>query len=149
MGKDVIHTDVELFLTEHIRARLAAIAADAANPRSALAGGVYVGERFPEARRNKTVVVRDDGGPTTGLNTRDTTVGVTVLAGDDPTDGQEVSNLALLVQAIVAGCAAVEAGNPVAVVRGTSGPYKVRDDSGQPRRYFTADLGVTGEAFTA
>lgn len=149
MGKDVIHSDVELFLTEYIRARLAAIAADAANPRAALAGDVYVGHRFPEQRRAKAVVVRDDGGPSTGLNTRDTRVGVTVLAGDDPSEGQEVTDLALLVQAVVAGCAAVDAGNPVAVVRGTTGPFKVRDDTGQPRRYFTADLGLTGDEFTA
>ncbi|KRE72585.1 hypothetical protein [Arthrobacter sp. Soil762] len=149
MGKDVIHSDVELFLTGHIRARLAAIAADGASPHSALADGVFVSDRFPDPRRSKAVVVRDDGGPTTGLNTRETTVGITVLAGDDPTNGTEVSSLALLVQAIVAGSAAVEAGNPVAVVRSTAGPFKVREDSGQPRRYFTADLGLTGQAFTA
>ncbi len=148
MGKDVIHSDLEEFLTGHIRAVLEQLAADATSEYQALADGVFVSDRHPDSRRDKTVVVRDDGGPTTGITTRETTVGVTVLAGEDETDGKECADLALLVQAIVRACPGPDPGNPVAEVRRTSGPFKVRDPSGQPRRYFTADLAVVGKAIT-
>jgi hypothetical protein len=147
VGKDVIFSDVELFLTGRIRARLAAIVAGPEGPYKALAAGVYVGATFPPTRRPKTVVVRDDGGATTGLSTQETSVGVTVLAGDDNTQGQEATDLAKLVAAIVAGCAGVEPGNPVAAVLSTNGPFRATEESGQPRRYFTANLAVTGKAF--
>lgn len=148
MAKTAIHSDVVLFLTGHIRARLATIAAGPAGPHKALASGVYVGKRFPDPRRPKTVVVRDDGGPTTSVVTKETSIGVTILAGDDPTQGQEATDLALLVAAIVAGCPGREADNPVAAVLEMNGPFEVPEESGQPRRYFTANLAVTGKAFT-
>lgn len=146
MAKDVIFSDVELFLTGHIRGRLTALAAGA-GPYKALATDVYVGNRHPDARRAKAVVVRDDSGPTTGLTTKEANVGVTVLAGDDASQGQEVTDLAQLVAAIVAACPSVESANPVAAVISMNGPYRATEESGQPRRYFTANLAVTGKAF--
>lgn len=148
MGSAVIFTDVELFLAHHIKARLDSIAAGPPGPHQVLATDVYVGNQYPPERRHKTVVVRDDGGPGTGLVTKSTSTGFTVLAGDDATEGNEATDLALLVSAIVAGCPAVETGNPVAAVLTMNGPFKVPDPSGQPRRYLTAALAVTGEEFT-
>jgi hypothetical protein len=148
VGKDVIHSDVEHFLTGRIRAALERLATDPASEYQTLADGVFVADQHPNPRRAKAVVVRDDGGPTTGITTRETTVGVTVVAGEDETDGKECADLALLVQAIVRGCAGLEPGNPVADVRRTAGPFKVRDPDGQPRRYFTADLALVGKAIS-
>ena len=147
MGKNVIYSDVELFLTGYIRARLAAIAAGPSGPYKALAADVYVGASHPPTRHHKAVVVRDDDGPTTGLGTKESSVGVTVLAGDDNTQGQEATDLAKLVAAIVAGCPGTEANNPVAAVLSMNGPFRATEESGRPRRYFTANLAVTGKAF--
>ncbi|MET4094567.1 hypothetical protein [Arthrobacter sp. UYCu712] len=148
MASSVIFTDVELFLAHHIKDRLDAIAAGPPGLHQALAADVYVGNQHPPTRRPKSVVVRDDGGPTTGIVTAQTSAGFTVLAGDDDNPGKEATDLALLVAAIVAGSPGTEPGNPVAAVLTMNGPFKVADPSGQPRRYFTASLAVTGEEFT-
>lgn len=148
MGSGVIFTDVELFLAHHIQDRLQQIAAGPPGRHQGLAAGVYVGNKYPPERRPKTVVVRDDGGPGTDIVTKQSSAGVTVLAGDDPTRDQDAKDLALLVAAIVAGCPGLEPGNPVAAVLEMNGPYKVPDPAGQPRQYFTATLAVTGEEFT-
>lgn len=148
MGSNAIHADIELFLARHIKAKLAALAAGPAGPYKELAAGVYVGNRHPPTQRPKTVVVRDDGGPTTSVITRETTVGVTVLAGDDATQGQLATDLALLVSAIVQACPGLDPDNPVAAVITLNGPYKVPEESGQPRRYLTANLAVTGKEIT-
>lgn len=139
MADRVIHSDLEKFLCRYLRAALAGTGSE-------LATGVYVGNEFPEQRRPKSVVVRDDGGPA-GLVTKQPAVGITVLAGDDPADGQEATDLALLVEALMWGCPGIDPGNPVAAVLGSTGPSKVPDDTGQPRRYLTFELSVVGTAF--
>lgn len=138
MAEHVIYSDLELFLTGFIRAELLARGES----------GVFVSNAFPSPARPKTVVVRDDSGPDTSVATMSPTVGVTVLAGDDPTQGAEAHRLAQLVKAIVKGSARVEPGNPVAAVLGSTGPVRVPDESGQPRRYLTFELSVTGSPFT-
>jgi hypothetical protein len=138
VAERVIFSDLELFLTGFIRAEL-------------LAHGetdVFVSNQFPDPARPKAVIVRDDGGPSSSIVTESPTVGVTVLAGDDPTQGAEATNLAQLVKAIVKGCARVAPGNPVAAVLASNGPIKVPDESGQPRRYMTFELSVVGSSFT-
>lgn len=137
MSTTVIFSDLELFLTGFVRAELLARGET----------GIYVGNQFPSPARPKTVVVRDDSGPDTSAVTMSPTIGVTVLAGDDPTQGTEASRLAQLVKAIIKGAARVEPGNPVAAVLATNGPYKVPEESGQPRRYMTFELSVVGSAF--
>lgn len=148
MARTVIHSDIELFLTGHIRDRLAAIAAGPTGRHKELATGVHVDNKFPNPEKPKTVVVRDDGGPTTGLVTKETSVGVTILAGEDITQPQDATDLALLVAAIVSGCPGTGGDNPVAAVLEMNGPSKVYEESGRPRRYFTANLAVTGKEFT-
>lgn len=140
MGRRVIYSDLEMFLTGFIRAELAAVG-------TALAKDVFVSNQFPSPARPKTVVVRDDSGPSTSVITREPTVGITVLAGSDPSQGKEATDLALLVQAVVSDCARAAPGNPVAAVLESTGPYKVPDETGQPRRYMTFTLSVTGAEF--
>lgn len=137
MGKRVIHSDLEEFLTGFIRRELASIG-------SPLATGVFVSNQFPNPARPKSVIVRDDGGPDTSIITNEPTVGITVLTDEDPTEGETATNLAQLVKAIVKDCARIEPGNPVAAVLGFNGPYKVPDETGHPRRYMTAELSVAG-----
>lgn len=138
MADRVIFSDLELFLTGFIRGELVARGE----------AGVYVDNKFPDPARPKTVVVRDDGGPSTSTVTEAPTIGITVLAGDDPTQGAEAHRLAQLVKAIIKGSARVEPGNPIAAVLASNGPIKVPEESGQPRRYMTFELSVTGNPFT-
>lgn len=141
MGSRVLHSDLELFLTGYLRAALA----DLGTP---LTTDVFVSNSFPSPSRPKTVVVRDDSGPSTSIITKKPTVGVTVLAGDDPTEGQEATDLANLVHMLMSDCAGTQPGNPVAAVLNSNGPYKVQEESGQPRRYMTFELSVTGRPFS-
>lgn len=146
LGSAVIFTDTEEFLTRYIRAKLAAI------PGQPYKGSFISNEFYspePQAPRDPPpfqIIVRDDGGPRTGVVTKNITAGVTVLGSDAKTK-QPTTELALLVAAIVEDCAAVEDGNPVAAVTGSTGPIKVVDLSGQPRRYMTFAMVVTGEPY--
>jgi hypothetical protein len=74
-------------------------------------------------------------------------VGITVL-GSDTYNKAQTTDLALLVAAIMEGCARVDPGNPVAAVLDSNGPYKITDEAGYPSRYMTFELSVTGRAFT-
>lgn len=147
MGSRVIFSDLELFLTGFIRDELAALP-------GAPYGGAFISNRFfepdpdaPQPEPPFQIIVRDDGGPDTSIITNQPAVGITVLAGDDPTQGQAATDLALVVKAVVKDCARVEPGNPVAAVLGATGPYKVAEESGRPRRYMTFELSVTGQPF--
>lgn len=148
MGERVIFSDLEKFLTGHIRAELAAL------PGQPYQGG-WISNQFyspdpdiPRSPPSYQIVVRDDGGPDTSIITQEPAVGVTVLMGDDGSQGQEASDLALVVKMIVRDCARSEPGNPVAAVRAATGPYKVADPTGVPRRYMTFELAVTGRPFS-
>lgn len=139
MAERVIFSDLELFLTGFIRRELVARGKTG-----------FVSNEFSPADNPAPafqVIVRDDSGPRTGVVTKSPTVGVTVL-GSDSYNKAATTDLALLVCAIVEGCARVEANNPVAAVLDSNGPYKVPDESGQPRRYMTFELSVTGTPFT-
>lgn len=147
MGNRVIHSDLEEFLAGYIRTELAAL------PGQPYPGG-WVANRFYSPIKDASVpapayqvVVRDDSGPDTSIITKEPTVGITVLMGDDPSQGKRATDLALVVQMLVKDCAGTQPGNPVAKVSGTNGPYKVPDDSGTPRRYMTFELAVTGLPF--
>ncbi|MNI14214.1 hypothetical protein D3C73_674670 [compost metagenome] len=146
MADRVIHFDIEVFLTSHIRQGLNALAGQP------FAGG-FVSNEFwtsnpqdPRPAPRFQVVVRDDSGPRTSVVTKEPSVGITVL-GSDSADKIFIANLGNVVFAIMEGCARSEPGNPVAAVLGANGPYKVTDDSGHPRRYMTFELSVVGKAF--
>jgi hypothetical protein len=140
-GPLVLHADLELWLTGWLRDRLAARG-------EPYAAGVVVdntepapGDPFPD----RLVVVRSDGGPATSIITDEVAVGITVFAGTKllPQDG---INLALLVRALVDGCALVEPGNPVAAVVESNGPYRVAEQQQRARLYMTFALVVQGTA---
>jgi hypothetical protein len=136
VGKRVLFTDLELYLTARIRAELAAIG-------TPLTANVFVSNRFPDPAREKTVVVRDDSGSSSSIVTKEPSVGITVLGKTD----QTATDLANIVHMIMSDCAGPELDNPVANVRGSNGPFKVLDEAGQPRRYMTFDLSVVGKAY--
>ena len=136
MGKQVLFTDLELYLTGRIRSELAGIG-------TPLTTNVFVSNTFPSPAREKAVIVRDDSGPLTSIITKQPSVGVTVLGGTD----QMAASLANLVYMIMSNCAGREADNPVADVSGSAGPFKVIEESGQPRRYMTFELSVVGHAY--
>lgn len=147
MGKRVIHSDLEKFLTGRIRSELALITGQ---PYA----GSFVSNAFyaPDPQVPRTpppfqVIVRDDGGPQTGIVTKAPSVGVTVMGGVDITQGDEATGLALIVCAIVEDCADMEPGNPVAAVTDSNGPYKVPDPSGAARRYMTFTMSVAGKEY--
>ncbi len=147
MGSRVIFTDLEKFLTGHIRTELAAL------PGQPYSGG-FISNQFydPEKDDQRSpppyqVIVRDDSGPDTSIITQEPAVGVTVLMGDDASQGEEATGLALVVKMIMKDCAGTGIDNPVAAVLGASGPFKVADPSGVPRRYMTFELAVTGRPF--
>lgn len=147
MGKRVIHGDLEKFLTGRIRRELGEI------PGQPYAGS-FINNVFykpdPQAPRDPPpfqIIVRDDGGPRTGIVTKAPSVGVTVMGGDDITQGEPVTELALIVCAIVEDCADMEPGNPVAAVPESNGPYKVPDPTGSPRRYMTFTFSVVGKEY--
>lgn len=147
MGSRVIFSDLEKFLTGHIRTELAAL------PGQPYQGG-WVSNQFyspdadvPRSPPPYQIVVRDDSGPDTSIITQEPTVGVTVLMGDDATQGQSATDLALIVKMIVKDSAGTDPDNPVAAVLGSTGPYKVTDPTGMPRRYMTFELRVTGKAY--
>ena len=143
MGSKVIFSDLELFLTGRIRQALAAVPGD---PYA----GVFVANEFyspdelvPRPDPPFQVVVRDDGGPRTGVNTKSVSARVTVL-GSDTGNARGTAELANLVAVIVEGCPGAEPGNPVAAVTASNGPFRVPEESGRPRRYMTFTLSVTG-----
>ncbi len=140
MASQVIHSDLEKFLTGHIRAELLA---------RGRTGGFISNEFSPpdKPRPAFQVIVRDDSGARTGISTRSASVGVTIL-GSDSVKKEAATELALLVCAIVEACPSTDPANPVAAVTDSNGPYKVPDDTGFPRRYSTFTLSVVGKAFS-
>ncbi|NVM97827.1 hypothetical protein [Arthrobacter sp. SDTb3-6] len=132
--------DLELFLTGFIRSELALIG-------TPVTQGVFVSNAFPADARPKLVVVMDNGGPSTSIITSQPSVGITVMAGDDPSQGAEAKELARLVKMIVKDSARADPGNPVAAVLNSSGPFRITEEGGQPSYYLTFELAVVGQPF--
>ncbi|QLD10893.1 hypothetical protein [Microbacterium oleivorans] len=136
----VIHTDLELFLTGWYRNALAARPEDVCR-------GVVVDNReqdgpdFPE----RSLIIRDDGGPDTSLLTGRRTVGLSVLAGS-PENPQDAADLALIVHALRTQIPSIDPDNPVSRVRGSLGPYRVPESQPRARRYMAFTLDVVGKA---
>lgn len=135
---DVIHADLELFLTGWLREALAA------RPEPVCAGvKVDNKEPLPTAQwPARLVVIRYDGSTQTSVVTDEASVGVTVFAGTQSLP-KEANDLARIVRALIGGCAGRERDNPVADVE-TTGPVAVADSGVRARRYFTASMKVVG-----
>jgi hypothetical protein len=106
-----------------------------ARPES-FASGVFVGNVMPAIRPDRAVIVRDDGGPSLGDVRAVARLGVQVWA----IDAADCSDLAALVTALIN-----DWPDGAPVVKATaSRAYPVRDESGQPQRYLTAEVWVRG-----
>lgn len=140
MGSRVLDTDLESFLTDYLRKELSKLGLP-------IVDGVFISNQFPHERRAKTVVVMDNGGPSTSIITSQPRIGVTVAAGDDSSQGAEAKQLAALVKMILNDSAQPDLGNPVASVVRSSGPYRITEENGQPTYFMTFELVVVGKPF--
>jgi hypothetical protein len=105
-------------------------------PERAVTDDVLVSNLLPDERPERAVIVRDDGGPVLGDVRAVARLGVRVwaLTREDATD------LAALVAALLT---LWPDGKPVLTAR-PSRAYPLPDESGQPSRYFTAELIIRG-----
>ncbi|TFC30111.1 hypothetical protein E3O55_08490 [Cryobacterium sp. MDB1-18-2] len=135
----VIHDDLELFLTGWFRAALAARPEPVCRNVSVTNVEPEPGEVFPE----KLLVIRDNGGPDTSLISAERDIGLSILAGtkDNPKDAND---LARIVHALRSQIPAIAAGNPVAAIIASNGPYPVPENRPTARRYLTMTLVVVG-----
>lgn len=135
----IVDADLILFLTGWYRAFLA-------GRDEPVCGDVLVtdheplpGEEWPE----KMLIISDGGGFQTSFLTGSASVRLNILAGtkEDPTDADD---LARIVHAARSQIPAVEPGNPVTAVLGSTRPVAVREAQPRARRYLTLTLGVVG-----
>jgi hypothetical protein len=137
----VIQADIELFLTQWYRNALA-------ERPEAVCADVEVTNREPGPNVDpfpaKLLVIRDDGGPDTSIITAERNVGLSVLAGtkENPKDAND---LARIVHALRNQIPAVIAGNPVAAVIASNGPFPVAESQPRARRYITVTFAIAGE----
>lgn len=131
--------DMEAWLTEYLRAELAAEGLD-----------VQVSNKEPKTLtvplKRPLVVIRDDSGSRLDWVTFDRSLGVSVLAGTRA-DDKKANDLARLVASILGDdVIATVHGSPIAAVEwdGCNGPYAVFDDHDVARRYMTLQYTVVG-----
>lgn len=132
---DVVFPDVELWVCTYLRGVLAT------RPES-YASTAYVGNKVPNPRHDRMVVVRRDGGPRLDVVREAARLTIRTWA----TTEQEAANLARLVRALMW---AAPDGDPVCRVTDLSGPSPVADESGKPVRVFVLELIVRGEPLPA
>lgn len=127
----LVFPDVEAWAVGYLSAALSA------RPEP-FAAGVRVTATWPAGQiPARLVAVRDDGGPRSGPTTKTTSVAVNVWAATQ----EDATDLALL----VAGLLEAAPGHGAIVAHdGGTGPARVVEESGIPRRYLTADLVVRG-----
>lgn len=97
------------------------------------AAGVYVTTAVPVERQPRMVILRRDGGPRTSVATEVARLGVRVWAETDET----AADLTQLVRALLA---ASPGEGPIRAYVETAGPSYLTEESGQPLRFFTAEL---------
>lgn len=133
----ILHVDIEAefigYMTSALQARPEAYAA-----------GVTVRNRVPTEAASepwpaskRLIVVRDDGGPTTGDVRATARLGVRVWGSTEA----ETTDLALLASALVGAWR-----SPTVRASRPTRPYSVTEESGRPARYFTAELTIRGRA---
>lgn len=126
----ILFPDVELWSSTYLRDMLA-------TRLEPYAANVFVSNKIPSPRRDRMVLVRRDGGNSTGLRDQ-ARLSVQVWAKTE----QDATDLARLVAALLW---AAPDGDPVLMVRQQSGPTPVADTSGQPLRYLVFDVHTRGE----
>lgn len=125
----LIFPDVELWASTYLRDALAA-------RDEVYTWGVYVSNRVASPRKDRMVIVRRDGGNSTGLRDQ-ARLSVQVWAKTD----QDATDLARLVAALLW---AAPTGDPVLKVQQQSGPTPIADSSQQPLRYLVFDVHTRG-----
>lgn len=128
----VLFPDLEAWLVQYLDAALKARG-------EAYCAGVVVDHVEPNPRPPRSVVFRDDGGPQVDAVRRMSLVGVNVWAETEA----DAADLANMVAALLRAC---PDGRPVTRVRVQTGPLRVADEAGQPRRYLVAEFTVRGSA---
>ena len=122
----VVFPDIEAWCVRYLQEQLDA------RPEP-YASGVYVSTAVPSERLDRMVIVRRDGGPRTGVVTESARLGVRVFG-----ESHEVAaDLTQLVRALLA---ASPGEGPIRRYVEIAGPSYLVDESGQPLRYFTAEL---------
>lgn len=140
----VLHADVELWLTGWLRARAAALTAGTGltlawvsnTERPVAAGG-------PVKSGEVHVIVRDDSGPRRRLLLKESLVGVTAL-GHARRDLAPVRAVAERIVATVLADAPTDLASPVADVPTANGPYTVTSSNDEARLYATLNLTLVG-----
>lgn len=150
MADELIDPDIELFLTEEIRTRVAALAASEFPSSS----GHVSNRRWTPPAGNPTsrppdwqVIVRDDGINDIEHTLGDAGIGITCLAGSQENPGPAI-RLAKLVKAIVKATPRPGPSSPVAAVIDFHGPYPVSEDSTYEHRAMTCSLAVVSKPIT-
>ena len=126
--------DVILWATTYFRAALAA-------RLEPVAAAAFVSDEVPNPRRAVMVVIESDGGPRLDFVRSTVRLRFQVWAGSK----KDVTDLALILYALVAAC---PNGAPVCAVSALAGPWRVVDESGQPKMFLTAELVVRGSTLT-
>ena len=132
----IAHADLEKFLCDWYRARLAA------RPEP-ICSGVQVDRAVFEPLPSKLVVIRDDGGPETSLLTGERSVGVSILAGTTAYPSA-AKQLAQIVYALRSQIPSGDPSNPVAAVLDSTAPVMVPEAQERACVYFTLNLAVAG-----
>jgi len=121
-----------------------------------LRGTVLVAEEIDARVSNKEpaegdfpatlIIVRDDGGPSTGLTTSTRSIGVSVLAGTRRFDAPARDLARLLMSWLADDDLPVQGGRfcPVAAVTDRNGPYTIAESQDRTRAYFTVEYTVVG-----
>jgi len=106
-----------------------------------VASAAYVSDEVPNPRRPVMVVIEGDGGPRLDYVRSAQRIRIQVWAGSK----KDAADLALIVYALTAAC---PTGIPVCAVSNLAGPFRVADESGQPKQFLTAELIVKGSTLT-
>jgi len=136
---EVLHADLELFLTAWYRA------AFTGRDEPYLAG---IEVDRVERDHRPLLVLRDDSGPNDLILTGTRQVGITALAGTraNPQDALAIARLAVALRTRIP---APGNDNPVAAVTDSNGPYLVAEQADSARAYATVTLRVVGTPLTA
>jgi hypothetical protein len=138
----VIHTDLELYLCDRLRAELHALPNAVAQVAQVDNTEPLPGQVWPKF----LIVVHDFGGADTSVLTGERDVGISVLGGTKE-NPKACNDLALIVHAIARDIADNEPGNPIAAVVSSGGPYPVTESQPYARRYIPITYAVAGRAF--
>lgn len=122
--------DIILWATGYFRAALAA-------RTEPVATAAFVSDEIPNPRRPVMVVIESDGGPRLDYVRSAVRLRFQVWGATK----KDATDLALIVYALIAAC---PNGAPVCGVSALAGPWRVADESGQPKMFLTAELLIRG-----